>query len=225
MQLALQFSRQSAWEPYMHSMHSMSRHCWFPYCKLDQVGYTADDMGCRANEAVEKARAEGVTMAEEARTAGMAPLRVEVRTTVLGCGAFDTHTAPQHAPSSGHPDACTHLCLPICHACPATGTCPGQAWKAFTGSTVRRQCLQVARLRESARDLQTQLSKDTADLRAAATQRENAARAEAQGAIEQLQATAAQLQVKLYSRSICVIQLQQPAWVSRRPEELLILCK
>ena len=46
--------------------------------------------------------------------------------------------------------------------------------------------------------MQTQLSKDTAELRSSATQRESAARAEAQGAIEQLQATAATLQVPVH---------------------------
>ena len=155
-------------------------------------------------------------MAEEARTSSMAPLRAEV----LACHALSGLPAhgqgpalallahghgvawcmPHYQAYQGSLSACTsrqqarrimlHFLAPA-HAW-AVGRC---IWSCLLANGFRRQCLQVARLRESARDLQTQLSKDTADLRAAASQRENAARAEAQGVIEQLQATAAQLQV------------------------------
>lgn len=55
---------------------------------------------------------------------------------------------------------------------------------------------EVARLREASRELEAQFHRDTAGLRATLGQRESAARAEAQGAIEQLQASAATLQVR-----------------------------
>ena len=55
---------------------------------------------------------------------------------------------------------------------------------------------EVARLRDASRELESQFHRDAVGLRAAAGQRESAARAEAQGAIEQLQASASTLQVR-----------------------------
>lgn len=54
---------------------------------------------------------------------------------------------------------------------------------------------EVARLREASRELEGQFHRDASNLRTAAGQRESAARAEAQGAIEKLQASASTLQV------------------------------
>lgn len=56
---------------------------------------------------------------------------------------------------------------------------------------------EVGRLRDATMQLESQFQKDTAGLRASLSQKESAARAEAQGAIEQLQASAATLQVCL----------------------------
>ena len=103
-------------------------------------------MQLRARDMVEAVRKEGSQLAEEARTAAVAPLKAE-----------------------------------------------------------------VARLREACRDLEGQFHRDAAGLRAAAGQRENAARAEAQGAIEQLQASASTLQVSASAAEACACRAWRPA--------------
>lgn len=74
---------------------------------------------------------------------------------------------------------------------------------------------EVGRLRDATMQLETQFQRDAAGLRASLSQKESAARAEAQGAIEQLQASAATLQAcrapphpPIQSRTSCMAGLQ-----------------